>query len=123
MGNVSSYSGKKTSSSASRNRFSTAMAFATGLDYVPYDDFPAYLHRGEAVLTAEEANLWRAISGLDAPAASSPSDSSASIAAAVWAQAPEQSISIVLDTGELVGAISTRQGLDLQSYDMSKWGP
>ena len=123
MGNVSSYSGKKTSSSPSRSRFSKAMSFATGLDYVPYDEFPAYLHRGEAVLTAEEANLWRAISGLDAQGASSPSDSSASIAAAVWAQAPEQSISIVLDTGELVGAISTRQGLDLQSYDMSKWGP
>lgn len=25
-----------------------------GLDYVPYDDFPALLHRGERVLTAEE---------------------------------------------------------------------
>ena len=34
-------------------------SFATGLDYVPYDEFPAYLHRGEAVLTAEDASLWR----------------------------------------------------------------
>lgn len=33
--------------------------FATGLDYVPYDDFPALLHKGEAVLTAEEASDWR----------------------------------------------------------------
>lgn len=33
--------------------------FATGLDYVPYDEFPAILHKGEAVLTASEANLWR----------------------------------------------------------------
>lgn len=33
--------------------------FATGLDYVPYDEFPAYLHRGEAVLTASEASVWR----------------------------------------------------------------
>lgn len=32
---------------------------ATGLDYVPYDEFPAILHKGEAVLTAEEADVWR----------------------------------------------------------------
>ena len=36
-----------------------AGSFATGLDYVPYDEFPAILHKGEAVLTAEEANVWR----------------------------------------------------------------
>ena len=34
--------------------------FATGLDYVPYDEFPALLHKGEAVLTAAEAAVWRA---------------------------------------------------------------
>jgi phage-related protein len=33
--------------------------YATGLDYVPYDEFPALLHRGEAVLTAAEARAWR----------------------------------------------------------------
>jgi hypothetical protein len=27
--------------------------YQTGLDYVPYDNFPAILHRGEAVITAE----------------------------------------------------------------------
>lgn len=32
-----------------------------GLDYVPYDEFPALLHEGEAVLTADEANVWRAM--------------------------------------------------------------
>lgn len=31
----------------------------TGLNYVPYDDFPAILHRGEAVLTSAEARIWR----------------------------------------------------------------
>lgn len=38
---------------------SGAGEYATGLDYVPYDEFPAILHKGEAVLTASEANLWR----------------------------------------------------------------
>lgn len=31
-----------------------------GLDYVPYDEYPARLHKGEAVLTAAEARAWRA---------------------------------------------------------------
>lgn len=33
--------------------------YATGLNWVPYDNFPALLHRGEAVLTAAEARSWR----------------------------------------------------------------
>lgn len=32
---------------------------AVGLDYVPYNEFPALLHEGEAVLTKSEANAWR----------------------------------------------------------------
>lgn len=32
---------------------------ATGLDYVPQDDFPTLLHRGEAVLNAHDAAQWR----------------------------------------------------------------
>ena len=36
-----------------------AGGYAKGLDYVPYDEFPAILHKGEAVLTAEEAAVWR----------------------------------------------------------------
>jgi hypothetical protein len=30
-----------------------------GMEYVPYDDFPALLHRGERVLTASEAKEER----------------------------------------------------------------
>lgn len=32
---------------------------AGGLDYVPYNGYPAILHRGEAVLTSSEASDWR----------------------------------------------------------------
>ena len=30
-----------------------------GIDYVPYDEMPALLHKGEQVLTAEEAQEYR----------------------------------------------------------------
>lgn len=33
--------------------------FAIGNDYIPYNGYPAILHRGEAVLTAREADAWR----------------------------------------------------------------
>lgn len=33
--------------------------FSTGLDYVPYNNMPAFLHYGEAVLTREDAAAWR----------------------------------------------------------------
>lgn len=36
-----------------------------GMDYVPSDDFPALLHRGEAVLTAEENKKLKELGGLD----------------------------------------------------------
>jgi hypothetical protein len=32
---------------------------ATGLDYVPYDNYKSNLHAGEAVLTKPEASEWR----------------------------------------------------------------
>lgn len=33
---------------------------AVGQEYIPYDDYPAMLHKGEAVLTRTEAEKWRA---------------------------------------------------------------
>lgn len=37
---------------------------ALGLDFVPYDGYVSELHRGEAVLTADEAALWRNFTGM-----------------------------------------------------------
>ena len=37
----------------------TGQPKAIGIDYVPANGFPAILHRGEAVLTAREAEQWR----------------------------------------------------------------
>lgn len=45
--------------SADKNGNVKAQGHATGLNYVPYDDYPALLHRGEAVLTSMEATEWR----------------------------------------------------------------
>lgn len=39
--------------------FGGAEGFAGGLDYVPYNNMPAFLHEGEAVLTAEENMIWQ----------------------------------------------------------------
>ena len=43
--------------------------FASGLNYVPADNFPAFLHKGEAVLTASQASAWR--TGLEQSASGS----------------------------------------------------
>lgn len=36
-----------------------------GMDYVPYDLYPAYLDEGEWVLTKEEADVLRSYGGLE----------------------------------------------------------
>lgn len=47
-----------------------AGSFAAGLNYVPYDNFPALLHKGEMVLTAAQSAQYRAGNG-GAPATAS----------------------------------------------------
>lgn len=59
------------STSANRPRGSRGRGHAGGLDYVPYNGYPAVLHRGEAVLTSREADNWRK-GGAGSPAAAQP---------------------------------------------------
>lgn len=59
------------------------VGFATGLDYVPYNEFPALLHEGEAVLTKLEAQQWRSgNTQTQQPAALDPNQLAAAIVSA-----------------------------------------
>lgn len=51
--------GLVSSASAGTGGSSGGSARAGGLDFVPYDGYPAILHRGESVLTKAEATEWR----------------------------------------------------------------
>ena len=42
------------------NTTSSGFSHASGLAYVPYDNYPANLHRTETVLNATDAEEWRA---------------------------------------------------------------
>jgi len=56
--------GQKTTSKTT----STVRQYANGLDYVPYDGYPAILHEGERVLTRREADDYRSDRGSSKPA-------------------------------------------------------
>lgn len=85
-----------------------------GLDYVPYDGYLAELHKGEAVLTAQEADLFRNRGnrpGLDYD----------NLSGAVWDKAPNMGGDVYLD-GRVVGRIiSNRQADDYRAMERSGW--
>ena len=97
---------------------------ADGLDYVPFDGYISELHKGEAVLTAREAEVWRT---------GGASIDYGTLASAVWASAPRDlfagmpapqvNVEVGLNGENLVEYVSTQQQLGLQSYNMSKWQP
>lgn len=59
-----------------------------GMDYVPSDDFPALLHRGEAVLTEGENRRYRSLGGIDGIEA---------VLAGGWAASAPQEPSVVVN--------------------------
>ena len=58
----------KGQSKTTRKTTSTVRQYANGLDYVPYDGYPAILHEGERVLTRREADDYRSDRGNNKPA-------------------------------------------------------
>ena len=83
--------------------------YATGLDYVPYDNYLARLHKGEAVLTSSEADVWRGggSTGRVEAALTQMSD-----ILRVIAQNTGADKQVVLDTGAVVGQLAP--GIDAQ---------
>ena len=81
---------------------------ATGLDYVPYDNYLARLHKGEAVLTSSEADVWRGGgTGRVEAALTQMSEILRTIAQNTGADKQ-----VVLDTGAVVGQLAP--GIDAQ---------
>lgn len=87
----------------------------TGLEYVPYDEYPALLHKGESVLTASEAALWRGGLYVREPGAARVDYDA--LAAAIWRGAPPEgglAISVNLNGEEVANvlepSISALQG-------------
>lgn len=94
-----------------------------GMDFVPSDDFPALLHRGEAVLTASEAAQWRArynMPGAAATAGGNVGNVSIDYNKLAWAMS---GMTVVMDKQKvgyiLTPEISYNQARDMESKERS----
>ena len=97
---------------------SSEKGYANGLDRVPYNGYRAILHKNEAVLTAREADSWRAgggrvdtsrLEGIMMDVLASIQDVAGNTSAGH---------SVVLDSGVLVGQLSP--GINMQLGTISK---
>lgn len=92
---------------------------ATGLDYVPFDNYLAQLHEGESILTAEEARVWRQFK--NGGAAVRNTIDYGALHGAIWDGAPRMGGDVYLD-GRTVGrVISDQQGNSLRALERSGW--
>lgn len=99
--------------------FSVDGSHATGLDYVPFDNYLAQLHEGESILTAEEARVWRSFKN-GGEAVRNSIDYGA-LHGAIWDGAPRMGGDVYLD-GRTVGrVISEQQGNSLRALERSGW--
>jgi len=76
LGTVTGKINAATNMASAAKSYAGAMAavpsFACGTSYIPYDDFPALLHKGEAVLTASENAALKSAGGIGAPGLAQP---------------------------------------------------
>lgn len=93
---------------------------ASGLDYVPHDDYLASLHEGESILTAEEAKVWRAFK--NGGVSSRNSLDYGALSGAIWTNAPSMGGGNVYLDGQTVGrVISARQADSYRALQRSGW--
>jgi len=88
---------------------------ATGLDYVPYDNYIARLHKGETVLNAEAASAWRNGQG---GMSDRKLDQVIDLLSAIL---QSNSRDVVLDSGALVGSLGGRMDAELGRISARKW--
>ena len=92
---------------------------ANGLDYVPFNNYLAYLHEGESILTAEEAAIWRNFKNGGSGIANT--IDYGRLSGAIWDNAPQMGGNVYLD-GRTVGrVISAQQANNFRSLERSGW--
>ena len=91
---------------------------ATGLDYVPFDNYLAQLHEGESILTAEEARVWRSFKNGGAAVANTIDYEAMG---GLMRDNIKPGGNVYLD-GRIVGqVISQQQGNSLRALERSGW--
>lgn len=110
----------------------TVGRYADGLERVPYDDFPAYLHKDESVLTAEEADIWRGLRGVGAPVAGNGNGAGMAdltqIGAGFWDSAPEEllgarggDVRVYIGGEQVEAVVSRKQASAYSALERSGW--
>lgn len=93
---------------------------AKGMDYVPYDEYPAILHKGEAVLKASEAAVWRNGGGMgDTSRLEGMMQQLLGVMNQVVANTGRNQ-NLVLDSGVLVGQIAPKMDIQLGTFASKK---